>query len=43
MIGVIAGDVIESVHEHALTKSTDFVLFDAHGSFATLRRTEAHS
>jgi ADP-ribosylglycohydrolase len=28
MIGVIAGDVIGSVHEHALTKSTDFVLFD---------------
>jgi ADP-ribosylglycohydrolase len=28
MIGVIAGDVIGSVHEHALTKSTDFTLFD---------------
>jgi ADP-ribosylglycohydrolase len=28
MIGVIAGDVIGSVHEHALTKSTDFPLFD---------------
>ena len=28
MIGVIAGDVIGSVHEHALTKSTDFALFD---------------
>jgi hypothetical protein len=24
MIGVITGDVIGSVHEHALTKSTDF-------------------
>lgn len=28
MIGVIAGDIIGSVHEHALTKSTDFSLFD---------------
>lgn len=28
MIGVIAGDVIGSVHEHALKKSTDFPLFD---------------
>jgi ADP-ribosylglycohydrolase len=28
MIGVIAGDVIGSVHEHALTKCTDFPLFD---------------
>jgi ADP-ribosylglycohydrolase len=28
VIGVIAGDVIGSVHEHALTKSTDFPLFD---------------
>jgi ADP-ribosylglycohydrolase len=28
MIGVIAGDVIGSVHEHALTKSVDFPLFD---------------
>jgi ADP-ribosylglycohydrolase len=28
MLGVIAGDVIGSVHEHAMTKSTDFVLFD---------------
>jgi ADP-ribosylglycohydrolase len=28
MIGVIAGDVIGSVHEHTLTKSTDFLLFD---------------
>ena len=28
MIGVIAGDVIGSVHEHALRKSTDFLLFD---------------
>jgi ADP-ribosylglycohydrolase len=28
MIGVIAGDVIGSVHEHAPTKSTDFPLFD---------------
>jgi ADP-ribosylglycohydrolase len=28
MIGVIAGDVIGSVHEHALTKRTDFALFD---------------
>lgn len=27
MIGVIAGDVIGSVHEHALTKSADFLLF----------------
>src|SRR5215510_1263269 len=27
MLGVIAGDVIGSVHEHALTKSTDFPLF----------------
>jgi hypothetical protein len=29
MIGVIAGDVIGSVHEHSLTKSTDFPLFDS--------------
>ena len=28
MIGVIAGDVIGSVHEHARRKSTDFPLFD---------------
>jgi ADP-ribosylglycohydrolase len=28
MIGVIAGDMIGSVHEHALTKSIDFPLFD---------------
>jgi len=28
MIGVIAGDVIGSVHEHALRKSTDFPLFN---------------
>jgi ADP-ribosylglycohydrolase len=28
MIGVIAGDVIGSVHEHACTKSTTFPLFD---------------
>lgn len=28
MIGVIAGDVIGSIHEHAMTKSTDFPLFD---------------
>ena len=28
MIGVIAGDVIGSVHEHGLTKSTNFPLFD---------------
>jgi ADP-ribosylglycohydrolase len=28
MLGVIAGDVIGSVHEHGLTKSTDFPLFD---------------
>ena len=28
MIGVIAGDVIGSVHEHAIRKSTDFPLFD---------------
>ena len=28
MIGVIAGDIIGSVHEHAITKSTDFPLFD---------------
>ena len=28
MVGVIAGDVIGSVHEHALTKSTDFARFD---------------
>jgi ADP-ribosylglycohydrolase len=28
MIGVIAGDVIGSVHERALTKRTDFPLFD---------------
>ena len=28
MIGVIAGDVIGSVHEHARTKTTDFPLFD---------------
>ena len=29
MIGVISGDVIGSVHEHSLTKSTDFPLFDS--------------
>ena len=29
MIGVIAGDVIGSVHEHTMTKSTDFPLFDS--------------
>ena len=28
MIGVIAGDVIGSIHEHARIKSTDFPLFD---------------
>jgi ADP-ribosylglycohydrolase len=28
MIGVIAGDIIGSVHEHARGKSTDFPLFD---------------
>jgi len=28
VIGVIAGDVIGSVHEHAIRKSTDFPLFD---------------
>ena len=28
MIGAIAGDVIGSVHEHSLTKSLDFALFD---------------
>lgn len=28
MIGVIAGDVIGSVHEHGMGKSTDFPLFD---------------
>jgi ADP-ribosylglycohydrolase len=28
MIGVIAGDVIGSIHEHSRTKSTDFPLFD---------------
>jgi ADP-ribosylglycohydrolase len=28
MIGVIAGDTIGSVHEHGMTKSTDFTLFD---------------
>ena len=28
MIGVIAGDVIGSVHEHSRTRSTDFPLFD---------------
>jgi ADP-ribosylglycohydrolase len=28
MIGVIAGDIIGSVHEHAIGKSTDFPLFD---------------
>ena len=28
MIGTIAGDVIGSVHEHAMTKSTTFPLFD---------------
>ena len=28
MIGVIAGDIIGSVHEHAMAKSTDFPLFD---------------
>jgi ADP-ribosylglycohydrolase len=29
MIGTIAGDVIGSVHEHALTKTTTFPLFDS--------------
>jgi hypothetical protein len=29
MIGVIAGDIIGSVHEHAMVKSADFPLFDA--------------
>lgn len=33
MIGVIAGDVIGSVHEHGLTKSTDFPLFDPSSRF----------
>jgi len=28
MIGVVAGDVIGSVHEHSRTKSTEFPLFD---------------
>ena len=28
MIGVIAGDIIGSVHEHAMAKSADFPLFD---------------
>ena len=28
MIGVIAGDIIGSVHEHAMVKSADFPLFD---------------
>lgn len=27
MLGVIAGDIVGSVHEHLLTKSTDFPLF----------------
>lgn len=33
MIGVIAGDVIGSVHEHALTKSTTFPLFSPRSRF----------
>lgn len=33
MIGVIAGDVIGSAHEHALTKCTDFPLFNPHCRF----------
>jgi ADP-ribosylglycohydrolase len=33
MIGVIAGDVIGSVHEHALIKSVDFPLFDSRSRF----------
>jgi hypothetical protein len=33
MIGVIAGDMIGSVHEHALTKSVDFPLFDQRSRF----------
>ena len=33
MIGVIAGDVIGSVHEHTLTKSTHFPLFHQHCRF----------
>jgi ADP-ribosylglycohydrolase len=33
MIGAIVGDVIGSVHEHAMTKSTDFQLFDPHCRF----------
>ena len=33
MIGVIAGDVIGSVHEHTRIKSTAFPLFDARCSF----------
>jgi ADP-ribosylglycohydrolase len=33
MIGVIAGDVIGSVHEHTRIKSTAFPLFDARSSF----------
>src|SRR3954451_12942445 len=33
MIGVIAGDVIGSVHEYAITKSTDFPLFEPRSRF----------
>lgn len=33
MIGVIAGDVIGSVHERRGTKATDFPLFDPHCRF----------
>src|SRR5262245_17098213 len=33
MIGAIAGDVIGSVHEHGLTRSTDFPLFDPYSRF----------
>ena len=33
MIGVIAGDVIGSVHEYRVTKSTEFTLFDPHCRF----------
>jgi ADP-ribosylglycohydrolase len=33
MIGVIAGDIIGSVHEYAITKSTDFPLFEPRSRF----------
>jgi ADP-ribosylglycohydrolase len=46
MIGVIAGDVIGSVHEHRLTKSTAFPLFEPLSRFtddAVLTIATAHA